>query len=100
MEVYKKKKKKKSKRAGFANNFLAPCGLASLATSRLGPRRGIIGSIMTCHDALSRCGRAILRRLTDMRLWQHPLSVSATLGAKDPAPAPDDLFVHKRLAVI
>jgi len=26
---------------------------------------------MTCHDALSRCGQAIPRRSTDLRLWQH-----------------------------
>ena len=58
-------------RTGFAKNILAPCGLASLATSRLGLGRGVIGSIMTCHDALSRCDRAILRRSTDLRLWQH-----------------------------
>jgi len=57
--------------------------LASLATRWLGSRRGVIGGIMTCHDALSRCGQAIppLDRLAAVRG-----TLSATSGAKDQSP--------------
>ena len=43
---------------------------------------------MTCHDALSRCGQAIPRRSTDLRLCvAAPYHLIGDVsGAKDPAP--------------